>query len=117
MEKYRSVIAALVTQDARAEFHSPGQLVVCLEEPVLAGGIWITWQGRWFISTWTPAIYWVPEDIDIVELCLACVRWEGDPFHTIPDPIATRFRLRRLDQSEVDELNQNWDTQVDETIQ
>jgi len=102
--KYQNLIAALTAAGMRAELHNPDQLVVCTDEPVLTGRIWITWRNQWFISTWTPAIYSVPDDVDVVALCLACVSWESGSFYTIPDKIAQQFRLVRLEQRAVEQL-------------
>jgi hypothetical protein len=103
--KYDRVIAALGAAGCRAEFHRPGQLVVCLDEPVLTGRIWITWLGQWFISTWVPTIYSVPDDSDVVALCVACVTSECEGnFYWIPEPIVQQFGLRLLSEQERTQL-------------
>ena len=95
--RYENVTAALAARGVRAEFHRPGQLV-------LSNRAWITWQGQWFISTWTPAVYPVPDRVDIVALCMACQEWAGGgPFYTIPDEIAERFGLERADDGNLPE--------------
>ncbi len=100
--QYEEVIRTLTAAGYRAQFHGPGQLVVCRREPVLSGRIWITWRGCWYISTWTPAVYLVPDETNIVGLCVACVddTRGAQPFHLIPEAIVQQFALRRLDELE-----------------
>jgi hypothetical protein len=100
--QYERVISDLVAAGCTAEFHRPGQLVVCLKEPVLSGRIWITWRGQWFICTWVPTVYCVPDDTDIIALCVACVTYPHTPFYQIPAPIVDQFRLRLLNESELE---------------
>jgi hypothetical protein len=107
--RYATVIEGLRANGCHAEFHRPGQLVVCRKAPVLAGRIWITWRDRWFVSTWAPAVYAVPEDTDIVALCVACVNDKSKPFYRIPGPIVQQFQLRLLDGQESDDWFSLWD--------
>ena len=103
--RYEAMIAALAARGIRAEFHRPGQLVI-------SGRIWITWQGQWFISTWTPAVYPVPDGTDVVDVCLACQTWSGGGgFYTIPEEIAERFGLKR---AEFDTLPEWFGDEADE---
>jgi hypothetical protein len=95
-ERYAAIIAALASAGHHAECHRPGQLV-------LSGRLWITWQAKWFVSTWLPAIYPVPLDVDIVALCVAIQEWPSGPFYTIPDEIADRFGLARADYADLPE--------------
>lgn len=102
--KYQAVIPALIAKGCHAEFQRPDQLVVCLNGPVLTGRIWITWREHWFISTWVPTIYAVPDNADVVGLCVACVTHAPDRFYQIPDSIVQQFQLRLLDETARDEL-------------
>src|SRR5262245_59985625 len=86
---YESVIERLKGIGCRAEFHRPHQLV-------LGNRVWIMFNGQWFISTWTPAPYPVPPEVDIVELCEACLTVEASPFYEIPPDICRRFGISRM---------------------
>jgi hypothetical protein len=93
---YDPVTYQLEAKGIRAEFQRPHQLV-------LSGRLWITWNAGWYVSTWTPAVYPVPPDIDVVAVCEACLNWPGeDPFYVIPEPICERFGLVRMESSEFD---------------
>jgi hypothetical protein len=86
---YDSVIERLRAKGIRVEFQRPHQLV-------LPSRVWITWNEQWYVSTWMPAVYPVPSDVDVVSLCEECLQWHDDPFYTMPEPICHRYRLSRM---------------------
>jgi len=63
------------------------------------------WKGQWYISTWVPAVYLVPPDAEIADLCQECLEaTDGGSFYIIPERIALKYRLKRLDNEDVDKL-------------
>jgi len=95
---YDAIIKRLRANGIRAEFQRPHQLV-------LSGRLWITWNGQWYVSTWTPAPYPVPAEGDVIAICKACLNWpDGDPWYVIPPPICERFGLIRMDYGDFDRV-------------
>jgi hypothetical protein len=94
---YDSVVERLTAKGIRAAFHRPHQLV-------LPRRIWITWNGQWFVSTWTPAVYPVPAGVDVVAVCEECLAWPDDPFYEIPEAICHRYGLCRMNQADFDRV-------------
>ena len=97
-EHHSWAIAELASNGIRALLKPNGQLLLPLR-------VWITWKEQWFISTWLPAAYSVPIDIDIVALCRECLGSDdGGGWYTIPERITAKYRLKRLDYEVVDDL-------------
>jgi hypothetical protein len=94
---YYSVMDRLAAKGIRSEFHRPHQLV-------LPSRVWLTCNERWYISTWTPAIYPVPANVDVTAVCQDCLNWPDDPFYEIPAAICERYGLSRMDDAEFDQV-------------
>ena len=97
-DRYSPVIAEFAKHGIRASLRQPDQLLL----PVR---IWVSWKKQWYVSTWLPALYSVPDEIDIVTLCRECLAADdGGGWYTIPKRIAEKYRLERLDEEEFQRL-------------
>ena len=77
-ESYKAVIDGLSAHSVQSYFQSPDQLVVSRQPgpawPGPGNSFWISHQQeRWYLCTWAPVCYCVPEDIDVVSLCVEFV--------------------------------------------
>jgi hypothetical protein len=71
------------------------------------GGIsfWVTViRGRWYVATWVPHVYSIPESIDVIGVVAAAIRAaqkHEDPNYYIVDPaVVARFGLVEIAYSE-----------------
>ena len=95
---YAAMIEALQKKGIRAQFRPPIQLL-------LPSRIWIACvDHQWYVSTWVPACYPVPADVDLVELCRECLEGPSGSFYTLPEDIAKRYGLHRMTNEEFDAL-------------
>jgi hypothetical protein len=56
--------------------------------------------GHWYLATWSPAFYLVPNGADMTALCLDCLRASPEASAEVPPDIASRYQL--LEVSEED---------------
>lgn len=57
-------------------------------------------SGRWYLVTWWPAFYLVPDAADLIALCLECLRASDAPFPRLPRQIAIRYKLVEVSEEE-----------------
>jgi hypothetical protein len=55
---------------------------------------------RWYLFTWTPVGYRVPEGADVARLCRVCMAHGTIAMPTVPAPIAQEFGLSELSDEE-----------------
>lgn len=109
LNPYSAVIKALGERRIEARFQSPDQLVVSLQKgpvwPNAGNSFWISHQNnQWYLCTWVPHCYSVPEATDVVELCSAFVTRGETAQYTVPVDLIERFKLMELDYLEADLL-------------
>ena len=101
---YQTVIEALMAKGIRAEFHRSDQLV--LTDRGGTTSVWISLHnGQWFISTWTPACYPIPNDVNVVEVCEMFLQAKDRGFYVIPTEICDRFGLVRMTNEQFEQLS------------
>src|SRR4051794_22270666 len=60
--------------------------------------------GKWYIQTWAPRVYEIPESADVLECCLACFASSKAAMWRVLQDLAYRFQLRLLDDDEMERL-------------
>lgn len=89
--------------------HRPGDRIVCASE----GGTWSVggcsfWcavrQGRWFIVTWAPRIYEIPNAEDVVRVAIDVLTNNDRRCYDINDEIKARFALKEVAAEKFDAL-------------
>jgi hypothetical protein len=88
-------------------FQNSEMLVVSNQNPAMpdSNTFWVTNRGgQWYLSTWMPAVYQVPKDRDVVEICEIVFRSSEKALYTIDAPIALDLNLRLLSDDEATEL-------------
>ena len=87
----------------------PGDRIVCASE----GGTWglggrSFWcavrQGRWFIATWTPHIYEIPDATDVAQLATDVLTNNDRLGYDIDAEIKARFGLVEMADEQFDAL-------------
>jgi hypothetical protein len=95
--QYEQLLEALHSQGIYGRMYRDDQLALPIR-------VWLSWKDHWYISTWMPACYLIPDDVDIVALCKECMSSGSRSFHLIPEDIVYRFRLVMISDEEFDHL-------------
>lgn len=108
-DSYEFMTKALAESGLIGHMRGEDMLVVsCQREPIWpdrGNSFWLSRrEGIWYLSTWLPAGYRIPEDQDIVALCAACVGWAESAMYRVPPPLVARFNLHELAEAEYDRL-------------
>ena len=107
-DSYETMAEALEEHALTGQMQRKDQLVVsCQEGPVWpnrGNSFWLSRkQGIWYLSTWLPAGYRVPEDKDILALCSSCMIGDS-AMYRVPADVVGRFGLHELREEEYDRL-------------
>jgi|SRR6185369_13927182 len=107
-DSYDAVTKALAKLGLVGAMQNDDQLVVSSQEgavwPNRSNSFWLSRkEGIWYLSTWLPAGYKVPADVELIALCMACM---GGPsaMYRVPPEIIERFGLQELDENEYERL-------------
>ena len=109
-DPYEAVALRLAGVGLVGQLRNQDQLVVSNQRgPVWPGqgnSFWLSHkQGTWFLSTWSPIGYRIPENQDILALCCACMSAGAtSAMYRVPHEIVTRFALRELGGEEYERL-------------
>jgi len=98
---YDLLIASLKDKGINAFLQEPRQLVVTPNVPYLPSfnSFWLAeFMGNWYLSTWLPAIYLIPKDKDICDVCVSVLRSSREAIYVIDETCADSLRLKRLSQ-------------------
>lgn len=107
MNDYTDVARRLESKGIGNYFQNRDQLVVSNENPPTPASntFWLTnRRGQWYLGTWLPAVYQVPKDRDVAEICEIVFRSSEKALYVIDAPIAMDLNLRRLSDHEAAEL-------------
>jgi hypothetical protein len=104
---YMELATALADNDIRCQFQSAGHMVVSLQVgptwPDRGNSFWvINVARRWYIFTWTPIGYRVPESVDIAALCRTCMGFGDCAMGRVPSEIAHAFGLVELSEEDAE---------------
>lgn len=108
-ESYTSLTSALNAIGLTGQQVRPNQLVVSKQSgsawPDRGNSFWLSLQsGTWYLSTWLPACYLIPDSQDVVAVCVACMDLGTSAMYRVPDEIAVRFGMERVSDEEFDRL-------------
>jgi hypothetical protein len=106
---YASLTSALNAIDFTAELVRPDQLAVAAQPgpvwPNRGNSFWLSLQnGVWYLSTWLPACYRIPNGRDVVAICAACMEVGGTAMYVVPDEITARFGLEPISDDEFEQI-------------
>jgi hypothetical protein len=107
MNSYVELADWLKTKGIGSYMQSADRLVVSNEKPARPGRncFWVTSKGRqWFVGTFLPAGYHVPEAQEIGPLCETVFRSSPTAVYSLDPAIVTRYRLRTLTDAEAEAL-------------
>ena len=108
-DSYASLTDALHPIGLIGQRMGPDQLVVSAQEgpvwPDRGNSFWLSLRsGTWYLSTWAPMRYRIPDDQDVVSLCSACMDFGTSAMQRVPDEIAARFSLEQISDGEFERL-------------
>jgi hypothetical protein len=61
-------------------------------------------EGTWYLSTWLPVHYRVPNQQDLVQICFACMAAGASAMYRVPPELVTGFGLQEIDDRQYEEL-------------
>ena len=107
-DSYTALTEALEKLGFVGQMQNEDMLIVSSQQgpvwPNRGSSFWLSRkQGAWFLNTWLPAGYRVPQDQDLLELCSACMGGPSAMFRVPPEVIA-RFGLQELEDNEYERL-------------
>jgi hypothetical protein len=109
MESYEQLASALATIGLTGQMMRRDQLVVSSQEgpvwPNRGNSFWMSkLDGVWYLSTWGPICYRVPQAEDLISLCSACMQVGNSAMWHVPDEIVGRFGLQEIGPAEFNRL-------------
>src|SRR2546430_2521836 len=108
-DSYISLAQALNAIGLAGQQIRPNQLVVSTQRgpvwPDRGNSFWLSYlAGTWYLGTWSPFYYRIPSGQDVLAVCSDCMESGTSAMYQVPDPIAARFGLERVPESEFDRL-------------
>jgi hypothetical protein len=96
---YDQLVKCLAGRGISTFFQKPNQLVVCSTIPndPASNSFWVTQlEGSWYLSTWLPAVYRIPDEQDVCAVCAAVLLASPTAIYTVDDQSVEAFGLERL---------------------
>ncbi len=96
-DPYADLASALANDDICCQFQAAGQLVISRQVgsiwPDRGNSFWVTHSaGHWYLFTWSPVGYRVPDSVDFAAVCRACMAlWKHRAMYRVPREIAELF--------------------------
>ena len=109
LDPFIALAEALELAGLKAQRTRPDQLIVSAQAgavwPDRGNGFWLSHsEGTWYLSTWLPVCYRVPQGQDIVGLCLACMATGTSAMYRVTPEISARFALTEIDERQYERL-------------
>ncbi len=106
-EPFSELAEALAPDGIRCTFMRPGQLAVSNQDgnvwPDRGNSFWLTRAGgRWYLFTWAPRGYHIPDSADVAALCRTCMAFGTSTMGSVPPDISQRFSLVELSEAEAE---------------
>src|SRR5262249_33658655 len=106
-DPYQHLAAILAEDGIRCHFQTRGQMVVSRQVgpvwPNRGNSFWLTHTaGHWYLFTWSPIGYRVPDSADIGALCRTCMANGENAMPAVPADIAQVFGLVELSEEEAE---------------
>jgi hypothetical protein len=116
-DAYRQLATALAADGIRCQFQTRGQLVVSRQVgpiwPDQGNSFWVIHVGgRWYLFTWVPVGYRVPESADMAALCRTCRAHGTSAMAEVLAHIAQEFGLGKLTEDEAEAVCREMDRRV-----
>ncbi len=61
-------------------------------------------EGTWYLSTWLPVCYRVPQGQDLVSLCATCVQAGTSEKYRLRSEVLDRFKVQEIDAAQQERL-------------
>jgi hypothetical protein len=107
MQSYVELGKWLSTKGIASYFQGPDQMVISCQNPATPSSncFWVSLKGgKWYLATWLPAVYCLPNVQDSPEACESVFRSSTTAIYTIAPDIVARYNLRRLSEGEIENL-------------
>ena len=107
MSIYSELQSNLRRKGIGSYLQNPDQLVVSNQNPAWPDSncFWVTRRKKiWYVGTWSPAVYEVPLNVDISEVCDAVFHSSTRAIFTVEPALVDQWRLRRLTEEENEQL-------------
>jgi hypothetical protein len=106
---YDSLTKALAAVGLVGQRQGEDQLIVSSQQgpvwPNRGNSFWTSYKrGVWYLSTWLPVGYRVPEKKDVLALCQACMSAGASVMYRVPPEVVANFELQELDEIEYERL-------------
>lgn len=104
---YQAIIESLKAKGIGAYFQKEDLLVISNDEPAVPSSNTFRVTNRngiWYMATWLPAIYEVPENQKIDVVCESIYRSSPTAIYTIEEELKKGLGLRRLTDEEAEKL-------------
>jgi hypothetical protein len=110
-DPYSDLASALSSEGIRCQFQAEGQMVVSHQVgsiwPDRGNSFWVTHvAGRWYLFTWSPVGYRVPDSADFVAVCRALMAFGHGAMYRVPSEIAEPLGLVELSQDEAEAVSE-----------
>ena len=107
-DPYVGLIMALAAIGLTGQRSRPDQLIVSAQDgpvwPNRGNSFWLSHhEGFWYLSTWLPAGYRVPQEQDLLAHCSACMGGLS-AMYKVPLEVIARFGLQELGDNEYERL-------------
>ncbi len=109
-DPYANLASALANDGICCQFQAAGQFVISRQTgsiwPDRGNSFWVTHSaGRWYLFTWSPVGYRVPDSVDFAAVCRACMAFGNSAMYRVPREIAEPFGLIELSAEEADAVD------------
>ena len=100
--QYKPIATAIEAAGFHTSFekHSDGfERLVCVShrDPdgrLYGNSFWVSAkEGRWYLVTWLPHCYAVPQEVDLGQLCIECLRLSRTPIYSLPENVVQKYKL------------------------
>ena len=102
---YDNIIIGLNKLGIASYHQDTNQLVVSSSLPISpksSNSLWVTFiKNTWYIVTWAPHAYSIPNKTDIVSLIYDCIKYSNVTIWDIPESIIHKYKLNHLTDSEL----------------
>ena len=104
---YQTLIEILKAKGIGAYFQNENLLVISNSNPALPSSNTfkvINLNGSWYLQTWLPATYAIPENQDAAEVCESVYHSSPTAIYNVDEVLEKKFGLHRLNETEAEEL-------------
>ncbi len=117
MDPYSELASTLANDGIRCQFQSAGQMVVSCQSgsiwPDRGNSFWVTHvAGRWYLFSWSPVGYRIPDSVDVATLCRTCMGFGDSAMYRVPIEIAQQFGLVELSEEDAEAVFREMDRGV-----